>query len=508
MVKGQVVSGQFGEILVRQKSGEQIEIGELLFAESNNSHMILQVYDLVYGSQLTQQQLELISGMKLEENTDMEFMNAELRNYVLAKVKTLLTINDKGTHIPKQLPDFFSNVREVRKDDLGFITKPNDPLFLGKLRSGSHMIDIDVSLEGVKVLQHHILIAATTGRGKSNLVKSMLWNILDTDYCGILVLDPHDEYYGRNSFGLKNHSRRDKVVYYSKTPVTGGRSLKVNLKTIKPGHFNGAVNWSDAQTEALYAYYKKYGDEWIEAILLEKEIEHFMEGTTGVVRRRMMSLLDLYVRDGQIFSNGIFDTTSGFTTIKDIVNDLENTKVVVVDTSAFTGSSEILVGSLIVNEVFGRYKHHKLAGTLDKKPVISIVLEEAPRVLGKNVLEQGSNIFETIAREGRKFKIGLTAITQLPSLIPREILANMNTKIILGLEMGPERQAIIESASQDLSEDSRNIAALDKGEAIVTSNFSRFALPIKIPLFEESVKHPNQKPIQSYQKEYLGIQIV
>ena len=132
-----------------------------------------------------------------------------------------------------------------------------------------------------------------------------------------------------------------------------------------------------------------------------------------------------------------------------------------------------------------KYKSYKIKGTLKDKPVISIVLEEAPRVLGKEVLERGSNIFSTIAREGRKFKVGLMAITQLPSLIPRQILANMNTKIILGVEMQPERQAIIESASQDLSNDSRTIASLDIGEALISSNFTKFAIPIKIPLFED-----------------------
>ena len=130
---------------------------------------------------------------------------------------------------------------------------------------------------------------------------------------------------------------------------------------------------------------------------------------------------------------------------------------------------------------------------MDEKPVISVVLEEAPRVLGKDVLEKGSNIFSTIAREGRKFQVGLTAITQLPSLIPRQILANMNTKIILGIEMAPERQAIIDSAAQDLSDDQRTIASLDKGEAIITSNFAPFALPIKIPLFENIVKEGSKE---------------
>ena len=140
------------------------------------------------------------------------------------------------------------------------------------------------------------------------------------------------------------------------------------------------------------------------------------------------------------------------------------------------------------------------AGILKQKPVISIILEEAPRVLGKEVLERGPNIFSTIAREGRKFKIGLTAITQLPSLIPREILANMNTKIILGTEMKLERQAIIESAAQDLSEDDRIIASLDKGECLVTSNFTHFATPVKIPLFEEYAK-----PAKPENKVYTGI---
>ena len=72
--------------------------------------------------------------------------------------------------------------------------------------------------------------------------------------------------------------------------------------------------------------------------------------------------------------------------------------------------------------------------------------------------------------------------------IPREILANMNTKIILGMDMVNERQAIIDSASQDLTSDSRAIASLDKGECIVSSNFAKFAIPIKVQMFEEHAR--------------------
>ena len=61
----------------------------------------------------------------------------------------------------------------------------------------------------------------------------------------------------------------------------------------------------------------------------------------------------------------------------------------------------------------------------------------------------------------------------------------MNTKIILGNEMGPERDILIKSSAQDLSDDSQAIASLDIGEAIITSNFTKFAIPIKIPLFDD-----------------------
>jgi DNA helicase HerA-like ATPase len=494
MVVGQVISGEFGKILIRQKSSSDIELGELLVADTKNSTILMQVYDLIYGSQISQQNLELISGMNLEQNEDFKFMDAELRNYKLAVLKTLVTMSKNNARSCKILPDFFSTVCDVKKDDLSFITTPKNPLFFGYLRSGSKVLNVPIALKGDDVLSHHVLIAATTGKGKSNLLSVMLWNNTDKEYSAFLVLDPHDEYYGRNKFGLKDHLSENLCYYTPKDAPTGCSTLKINIAKIRPANFDGAVNWSDAQKEALYAYYRKYKDKWIEAILLEKEQPSgFIEATINVVRRRLQSLLDLSVREKKIFCNGVFDTSAGETTISDIIKDLEDSKTVIIDTSSFSGAVEILIGTLISSAVFSKYKYYKTAGKLKDKPVISIVLEEAPRVLGKEVLESGPNIFSTIAREGRKFKIGLVAITQLPSVIPRSVLANMNTKIILGIEMAPERQAIIESASQDLSQDSRNIASLDKGEAIITSNFARFATPVKIPLFTDYEKRKEKK---------------
>ena len=52
----------------------------------------------------------------------------------------------------------------------------------------------------------------------------------------------------------------------------------------------------------------------------------------------------------------------------------------------------------------------------DRLPVVAIVLEEAQRVLSSGS-DRESNVFPRIAREGRKFKVGITAITQQPKLL-------------------------------------------------------------------------------------------
>ncbi len=486
MKKGQIISGSFGQLLVRKKSDVDVEIGELLVAENNDIKMLFQVFDLQFASQISQQNLELISGMKLEEDVDLEFMEPHLRNYSLVFLKNLITLKEKNAKSSKSMPEFFSEVREVEKEDLDFLTKPTDPMFIGHLRSGAKTIDFPLFLPGRDVFSHHILISGTTGKGKSVLMSNLLWDVTDKDYCSMLVLDPHDEYFGRNKLGLKDHPDKEKLIYYSAhNPPPGQRTLKINLKILKPDHFN-FMDFSPPQRQAMNAYFREYGAGWIEAIILEREIKlEFQDTTCAVLKRRFCSLLDLDFSEMQLFCNGVFDMQAGETLVKDIAQALEETKTVIIDTSNFSGTLELLIGSILTTEIFRRYKNYKMNGSLKDKPVISIVLEEAPRVLGKEVLEKGSNIFSTIAREGRKFNVGLTAITQLPSLIPRQILANINTKIILGTEMNSERQAIIESASQDLSEDNRNIASLDKGEAIVTSNFARFALPIKVPFFDD-----------------------
>lgn len=531
--RGQIIGGGLKDIIIREKNGENLELGELLIVENakksnNRNYTILQVKDIEYKSQAHQSTHELLSGMKLEGyEPDLEFMEPELTNYIVGRAKSLLYVNeDKTTQkyitkSPKKLPVFFSPIKSIEDEDLKFLKPENieNSIYLGDIRSGSTVKKgIKVYIDLIKSLTHHILIPATTGRGKSNLVKVMLWSILDTLGAGILVLDPHNEYFGDNiRIGLRNHPKKDeKLEYYSPDHNNDDAlSLSINVKKIRPYHFSGIGGFSSAQSEAMRMFYNKYGENWITAIAKGRDPRVLKEmgvheGTAEVLKRKIETKLGISAIDDDsspdgkrcIFKSNLFiGGDSGLSTVQDIIEALENEKIVIIDSSKLSDFEELFIGSIVSSNIFNNYKNYD-SQKLKNKPVISIVIEEAPRVLSQDAIEShGGNIYGTIAREGRKFKIGLIAITQLASVIPRAILANMNTKIILGNEMSPERSAIINSASQDLSDDDRIIASLDKGEAIVSSVFTRFAIPIYTPEFEKYVSEYLEKVPQDKTKD-------
>ncbi|HJW19957.1 MAG TPA: ATP-binding protein [Candidatus Nitrosotalea sp.] len=501
-IVGQVIGGKFGDIIIREKHGKNLEIGDLLISEEDGSYLILQAFALEYGSQIQDRMQQMMSGVNLEQGVENDqFYEPEFVNYVLTRIKPVARVSksDNKVTLPKSLPPFFNKLRLIKNEDLTFLKRSTEQIFVGYIRSGTKVIkDAEVWLNAEDVFSHHVLIPATTGRGKSNLVKTILWHVLDSNKVGALVLDAHDEYFGRHNLGLKDHPKaRENLVYYTPAnPPAGSNRLTINLQSIRPEHFEGIVDLSDAQYQAIRGAVRDYHESWIsQLMILPPEVSATTENmaiTMSVVKRKLRLILGLDVNfQNQVESkNDVFDAgTKGLTTVDDIVNDIERGKIVVLDTSRLGNEAEIIVGNIIASKLLEKYKDYKQKGQLERKPVVTVVIEEAPRVIGEDVLiAKNDNIYSTIAKEGRKFKVGLTAITQLSSVIPRTILANMNTKIILGNEMKQERQAIIESASQDLSEDDKNIASLDKGEAIISSIFVPFALPIKIPLFEEMVK--------------------
>jgi len=134
--------------------------------------------------------------------------------------------------------------------------------------------------------------------------------------------------------------------------------------------------------------------------------------------------------------------------------------------------------------VLSHYKNaYRDKAVFGKLPHVLITIEEAQRVL------KADSIFASIAREGRKFKVGLCAITQQPKLIKEELLSQFNTFFILGLADEGDRNIIKGSAKQDISKLEKEIQTLEAGEALITYPGAPFAIPAKIHWYDDYIKN-------------------
>lgn len=116
--------------------------------------------------------------------------------------------------------------------------------------------------------------------------------------------------------------------------------------------------------------------------------------------------------------------------LSDVVRKLDEGAIVILDVSKLPLS----LGDIVVINVLRRLFEERMSAGVEesrKKPVVAVVSEEAPLYLSPERVSSPYNIFARLAREGRKFGIGLIALSQIATMIEKQILANFNTLIAL-----------------------------------------------------------------------------
>ena len=123
-------------------------------------------------------------------------------------------------------------------------------------------------------------------------------------------------------------------------------------------------------------------------------------------------------------------------------------------------------------------------------PVL-VVLEEAHRYLGEGASALTRDSANRIAREGRKYGVGLLLVTQRPTELPKTALAQCGTLIALRLS-NAEDQGAIRAALPDavaglaaVLPSLRTGEAVVSGEAVVLPARALLDRPDPIPLAED-----------------------
>ncbi|HUF32703.1 MAG TPA: ATP-binding protein [Acidimicrobiales bacterium] len=501
-----VLEGEF-----RAAPDEDLFLGELLVAidEGTGRRYLFRVVDVTYGTEHREPGwAERVAGTLLADDARGEpgahpVHEQARRTYRRAECRCLGYLTpkaDDGTQEfrkPKSLPTQFSRVVAPEPSDFEFLRTRMGDLPVGRLRSGETVVDFEVGIPGAS-LATHVGIFATTGMGKSNLMRVLAGGVLRASgRYGLLLVDPHGEYRRE----LPRHPwAAERLRTYAARRLPNTTSLQVSLAELTVDDLRTAYEWSRPQEEALFELERHYGGDglsWLLAFTHLDDLPGFRDvelngrvalNTLQVVHRRARRIVDL----------SCIAADPGVSVGAAVVRDLEDGKVVLIDVSGLGSTEEVLVASFLTRKVMERWSGAYLDDpeVHERLPVVAIVLEEAQRVLSRNT-DRESNVFPRVAREGRKFKVGLCAITQQPKLLDDELLSQFNTFFVLGLADEKDRTILRGSSKQDISALGPEIQTLMPGECLIINLEAPFAVPATIHLWSHLVAATDPPPAPS-----------
>jgi len=138
----------------------------------------------------------------------------------------------------------------------------------------------------------------------------------------------------------------------------------------------------------------------------------------------------------------------------------------------------------------------------DNRHPIALFCEEAhlyipERASSESADEISVGIFERIAKEGRKYGVGLVVISQRPSEVNRTVLSQCNNVIAMRLTNGDDQSVIKRLLPDSLGGFGDLLPVLDIGEALVVGDAS--LLPTRVVVSEPRFK-PNSATVDFWDR--------
>ncbi|HET9070951.1 MAG TPA: ATP-binding protein [Acidimicrobiales bacterium] len=504
VVRGRLYGKNVLEGVFRAAPDEDLFLGELLVAvdEATDRRYLFRVVDVTYGTEHREPGwAERVAGTLLADDTRADsgahtLHEQERRTYRIAECRCLGYLAPPAGaggrrsvfRKPKSLPTQFSAVVAPEPEDFAFLAERMGDLPVGRLRSGETVVDLTVGIPGSS-LATHVGVFATTGMGKSNLMQVLAAGVMRANgRYGLLVIDPHGEYRS----ALARHPWASEALrVYANRALPNASALQIGLGELSVDDLRTAYEWSRPQEEALYELERHYGTDglgWITEFAGLEDLAGFRDVELSA-RVALSTLQVVHRRARRIAGLRCVATDPGLSVGRRILDDLLAGKVVLVDVSGLGSTEEVLVASFLTRRVLDEWQGAYLEDPdrHERMPVVAVALEEAQRVLSGGK-DRESNVFPRLAREGRKFGVGLCAVTQQPRLLDDELLSQFNTFFILGLADEKDRTILRSSSKQDISAQGAEIQTLMPGECLIANLHAPFAVPALVDLYADVVR--------------------
>ncbi len=449
-------------------SSKRVQLGDYVEIDHENGRVLAFVREIRRVNRTLAEDLEPDEAEKLKKLTgNSSFFKGKL---------SILGNPDRRMEIPRIPPEPGTYIYPASTKTLRKVFGKDDgtKIHLGHLLTRP---DVDVYIDIDSIVSRHLAVLAVTGGGKSNTVSVILEELLKKNGT-ILVFDMHGEYV---NFDLK----------VGKLPAVNRINLTLNPLKLSYHEFRLFANVDDsayiqdrylrkAFKEAVEGYRRgDYRAEEFWGVLLgmlrswtdPEEYPEYKEdrkSITGVINK---------VEDMQELYGELFDLQQ-----PTIVEQLEFGRLNVIDLSHVDEKIADIVVSHVLRNVLDARKRFVREGEGGLAFPLLTVLEEAHILASSTINTKSRYWISRIAREGRKFGLGLCLVTQRPKALDSNALSQANNMIILRL-VEPGDQRHVQQASESLSSDLvEQLPSLNVGEALVMGTMIPVPALVKVKL--------------------------
>ncbi|MDN7942352.1 ATP-binding protein [Burkholderia multivorans] len=406
-----------------------------------------------------------------------------------------------------------------------------------KLSLGQYTLDdkAEAYLNGNKFFQRHATIVGSTGSGKSWTTARILEQVASLQNANAIVFDVHGEYEPLHGDGIRHFriagpsdldtgsTLNDGVVFLPYWLLGYEAMTSMFVDRSDQNAPNQTMVMSRAVVEAKKKYLTDGGHEDILAnftidspipFSLDAVVQELSDlnvqmvpgakaGTekagdfNGKLSRLIQRLENKRTdrRLGFLFQGA--DETMDFGWLERLVvallagtRDQDDKKggVKIIDFSEVPSDVLPLIVSLVAKLAFSVQQWTRP----DRRHPVAIFCDEAHLYIPERHQAGGADdisvaIFERIAKEGRKYGVGLVVISQRPSEVNRTVLSQCNNLVAMRLTNGDDQSVVRRLLPDSLGGFGDLLPVLDTGEALVVGDAS--LLPTRI-----RVSEPGQRP--------------
>ena len=466
---------------------EPIGLGEYVIITINDKKQILGVVESCF---IKSDALEDISNYQeaLESKIVAEINKRDKSFKINVKILGLLDLLKQSKVILPEIPPLpGTEVFRANKEDLKEIFNPEDESWLkiGTLLRNKH---VNVKINVNKLATRHLGILAMTGMGKSNLVSVIAKSI--SEIPGTMVIfDYHDEY---------RFLSGDNINFVQ---------AQINPRLLTAEKFAEVIEIRDNADIQNSILLKAFDNDDLKK-KIEDNFWDFLENNIkeiGIKEKR-------FTTSAERVSDKIKEARRRFNNILipnsfDPVSHIKEGKLNIINLIEFTEKQANVAIAFYLESILYQRKISKTKNTHSKNniekqilfhsPVI-VVIEEAHVFIPKNENTDTKYIASKVAREGRKFGVGLIIVSQRPRSLDPNVLSQMGSLSIMKI-VQQEDQSQIWSASEAINAKIiEQLPSLNPGEALFVGQWVNLPSFIKIDEIKERTIGKDPEPVKEW----------